>query len=1180
MQNYKITKTIRFKLEANPEQTEALLNQVEKSNQAFDLVFFTSQLENFANGMRDYLMFQKGKEPEKWQFRKNFTIKKDWLKVYAKEEFANIKQKQKEEQDSQYGKKSRRQPIQLNEGEKEIIQKSLNEVYAIYQELIQDVSKELNERARRERTGLLLKRLQERKNLPLLCDLADNISDKSETTHLIHDLIIQKEQLQKELLQGIAEFLPAQSSGLPIAKATFNYYTINKKPTDYAQKIEEQLKTLSISDYSKKIQINAKSFLGNDNFKKVMEDIKNRLKKDNITHLLFGHVPSSISLGYEYASLRQILKNIKAEQKKKFNELMMEDDFTYEKLKKEQDLYLFTSISDGQFNDYLDKTRKLQDLANQLNNKSLSKEQKSALTSQKERVAKERGRLLKDKFTDWKKFMGIYRDVAQKHGKILATLKGIEKERIESQLLKYWALILKVNAQYKLVLIPRDKVQDAKKWIENHKNNKKTDKQELPQLYWFESLTFKSLQKLCWGHAETGNNEFRKNIISIIPKNKNNQPYTGEHEFEGKEQDKTNFYKKVLQDKYTRDVLHLPFAQIDKEIISKNFDTLEDFKITLEKICYRRQVIFNQDAEKTLTEQFKAQILNITSLDLSRKSNESAIKPHTQIWKNFWSDSNEKQDFDIRLNPEITITYREPKPSRVHKYGKNSQNYDEKMKNRYLYPQFILITTMSEHCNAPQKNLSFITEEELKKEIDTFNQKFREKNQIKFAIGLDNGETELSTLGIFVPDFNKNTNEERLAQLRKVQEYGFEALTIKNLNYAERDYKGKLRKMIDNPSYFLNKSLYMRTFGKTEQDYERMFAEQFEKKHLLSLDLSAAKVICGHIVTNGDTHALFNLWKRHAERLIYFANDHIKEETAKKVFIKTIKELTHAEKEKLAESISTKKYKKLTDEEKKKYLTWLFEDRNLHSFTKDEDEKFKVVLKNKGNYALGTVFYVVYLDEKLIDVKSVFDIRLIFKKREEFYSISSEEEIMTQLNGYNTNRTSHDLSNQELDLKLKTYKETIVANAIGVIDFLYKQYKQRFGGEGLIVKEGFDTEKVVDSLEKFSGNIYRILERKLYQKFQNYGLVPPIKSLLSVRSEGVKDHDKTSILKLGNVGFVSQAGTSQECPVCLEGKLHHGEKCDKCGFIATMMHSNDGIAGYNIAKRGFNNFVSQLPVKQ
>jgi hypothetical protein len=367
----------------------------------------------------------------------------------------------------------------------------------------------------------------------------------------------------------------------------------------------------------------------------------------------------------------------------------------------------------------------------------------------------------------------------------------------------------------------------------------------------------------------------------------------------------------------------------------------------------------------------------------------------------------------------------------------------------------------------------------------------------------------------------------------------------------------------------------MRTFIKTEQHYERMFAEQFEKKHLLSLDLSSAKVICGHIVTNGDTRALFNLWMRHAQRLIYFANDHIKNETAKKVFIKTIQELTHAEKEKLAESISTEKYKNLT--EKERYLTWLFEDRKLHSFTKDENDKFNKILKNKGNYAIGTVFYATYIGEELTDVKSVFDIRLIFKKREEFYSILSEEEIMAQLNQYNTNRTSHDLSNQELDLKLKTYKETIVANAIGVIDFLYKQYKQRFGGEGLIVKEDFDTLKIQEDLERFSGNIYRILERKLYQKFQNYGLVPPIKSLLSLRNQKVA---LDSIFNLGVVSFANPDKTSQQCPVCLEGKLHHTKKCDKCGFRATMMHSNDGIAGYNIAKRGFNNFQSLLPVKQ
>jgi hypothetical protein len=143
-------------------------------------------------------------------------------------------------------------------------------------------------------------------------------------------------------------------------------------------------------------------------------------------------------------------------------------------------------------------------------------------------------------------------------------------------------------------------------------------------------------------------------------------------------------------------------------------------------------------------------------------------------------------------------------------------------------------------------------------------------------------------------------------------------------------------------------------------------------------------------------------------------------------------------------------------------------------------------------------------------------------------------------------------------------KSSLVANVVGVLDFLYKQYKERFGGEGIIAMEDFDLSKIENDRSKFSGNIYRMLERKLYLKLQNYGLVPPVKKLLQVRED-------KNIKQIGNVRFVDCAGTSQECPVCKEGRLGHTETCSAhCGFSSVgIMHSNDGIAGYNIAERGF-----------
>ena len=153
-----------------------------------------------------------------------------------------------------------------------------------------------------------------------------------------------------------------------------------------------------------------------------------------------------------------------------------------------------------------------------------------------------------------------------------------------------------------------------------------------------------------------------------------------------------------------------------------------------------------------LANYFNAQILDITSLDLQNENNsrEKEVvyshndKAHTQIWKNLWSLENEGNNFDIRLNPEITISYRKPKESRVAKYGEQSDNYDTNKKNRYLHEQLTLITTISEHSNSPVANLSFTTDDELKTMINNFNSQIN-KEEIKFAFGIDNGEVELST---------------------------------------------------------------------------------------------------------------------------------------------------------------------------------------------------------------------------------------------------------------------------------------------------------------------------------------------------------------------------------------------------------------------------------------------------
>jgi hypothetical protein len=415
-----------------------------------------------------------------------------------------------------------------------------------------------------------------------------------------------------------------------------------------------------------------------------------------------------------------------------------------------------------------------------------------------------------------------------------------------------------------------------------------------------------------------------------------------------------------------------------------------------------------------------------------------------------------------------------------------------------------------------------------------------------------------------------------MAELRNVEKYGFDTLRIKDLLYSELDKNGKEKRIVLNPSYFVDEELYCRTFGKSHEEYVAMFDAQFEKRRLLTLDLTTAKVINGHIVENGDVATYFSLCLRNAQRLIYEMNDKQKEEkaTAKHIKLKRSENLDAKERRKFVDYLNEKndKYAKLQESGKDKYVEMLYA---YWAGNTNVDDKFWTIAKGQrvGYFASDVVCAVSYKGEELENVVDIFDVHNVFKLRKDFYSIKSEQEILDEIADYNQKRV---ISNEELDLKLVNMKRAVVANVVGVVDKLYHEYCERFGGNGIIVKEGFDSKKEEQDRNKFEGNIYRVLERKLYQKFQNYGLVPPLKNLMMLRADGI-NNKKDAIIQVGIVGFVDPAGTSQECPICVKGRLAHTTVCpNNCGFTSEgIMHSNDGIAAYNIAKRGFNNLKNR-----
>ena len=1179
METIRSNRFIRFKLQADGENA-SIQNKIDALNVdgEFDLVNFFSKLENYLYDINDYLFFEREDESI---FKGGIVVKSEWMKTHAKQQLAEFRYKERSEDnqrnDSRRVKRPRMQHTLSDYKLSDRIIEVHDDIVDVYEKLQDVVSRERHERADRAKIALLLGRLKTKGGLPLLVSLVENTTDKKEQGELSLRLKQSGKELLNLLEMGVQNYLPEQSKGYPIAKASFNFYTINKRPIDYTRKIKEINDRLRVDWKKCEEWCFGKNKSANDIrwWKTIKADVERRAKGKE---LLLGEMPMRDI--EDYANLRQILKNILAQQKAEFSEMIQSAE-SYSSLQ-ESGLYLFDRISEEEFDEYFDFSEEIEQTATK-RNQTRDQYKQRELRTKINRLRKQRGDLLseacretKDRFMDYKRFAAFYRKVAQQHGRLYAQLKGIEKERNESQMISYWAMILQSGSKHKLVLVPKEKASELK----NNRLNVSEDKTSNTKLFWFESFSFRSLQKLCFSNIESGSNKFYSDLRNEAEFSRKysfgGKFISGEFDLQGDEQKKIEFYKDVLSSRTAGKVLSISKEELKQEVLDVDFDCLDDFKVALERVSYKRMFTVNPYIIDALRGNFAAQVFDITSLDLRHEESckdketvfEYSDKMHTRIWKEFWSEDNEDSNFDIRLCPEITLLYRKPKSSRIAKYGADSTQ-----RNRYLHEQLTLVTRFTERSNSPGRELSFLAEEDEKKIVENFNREVL-KEDFRFALGIDNGEVELSTLGVYLPQFAQESNDATFEMLKKVDEFGFPTLTIRDLKYKEKDIKGIDRRVVQNPSYFIKEDLYCRTFGKSHQEYEAMFETLFERRNLLTLDLSTAKVISGHIVTNGDVVSLFNLWKRHAQRNIYAMMEHQLAEGSVEIELKRSYELSDNERQTFIDYLNAdnKRYEKLSKTDKSKYVTWIYDCWNGKEVENKDFENVYNECKRKGNFADIVLYAVCTNAGKVETVVDVFDIRNVFKLRKDFDCLMSQEEIKAELNRYNVRV----ISDEELDLNLRQTKSSLVANVIGVIDFLYARYKEKFGGEGLVVSEGFGVNKVEQDLEKFSGNIYRLLERKLYQKFQAKGLVPPIKNILMFRENDNNREGKKNIpfLHIGNICFVDPRDTSQNCPICEKGKLRHTEICpNNCGFKSEgIMHSNDGIAGYNIAKRGFLEF--------
>jgi hypothetical protein len=213
--------------------------------------------------------------------------------------------------------------------------------------------------------------------------------------------------------------------------------------------------------------------------------------------------------------------------------------------------------------------------------------------------------------------------------------------------------------------------------------------------------------------------------------------------------------------------------------------------------------------------------------------------------------------------------------------------------------------------------------------------------------------------------------------------------------------------------------------------------------------------------------------------------------------------------------------------------------------------------------------------------------------------IKTKEDLQKELEGYSQNlydslKITKICPNELEKQKLWNLKKALSANCVGILSNLYQSQK------GFIVLENLNSS-LLDRQTIDKTAIHRQLEQSIYQKWQNYGTVPPKVNMPNMWKSLFGNDDKQ--LQLGNIILINEENTSNSCPRCgivnreysdQKWTQHRfgciGDNTGNCGFDTGSKKTNpniepnlcdliglttsDSVASYNIAKRGLE-FVTK-----
>ncbi len=434
--------------------------------------------------------------------------------------------------------------------------------------------------------ALILNDINKRNNLEFIKEfinqlqivtLAKDEQTKAKKTNyetLIAQIKTDIADLEKELATKLKHFLPYQSEGVLACSGSFNYYTVNKSKKELdpiKEKLQNSLNTLYNLDasFTEKYHLSAKNAIEvlSKQFNKDKETIKNE-------YSITENLPLSLTNTYLYlnywrgqqrkalqeivnAYIREFIKLTKqlnykktaSEQRDIWNKIASQKRMAINKIKQNL-LYQFKD--DGIIGNYIDLCRNITQKNAQCekekneNKKLKLKKELADLQLQCDEYLTidyedKKNKLNKDTYEG---FQNVFDFVAKEYGKYYTQLTSIEKDEIFSQKVGYWCVIIEQDKRKFLYMIPRDGDNSmGKAYNYITKPNSSLSKGNTI-LYYFESLTFRALQKLCYKNYD---NTFREKFKDIIPENEFDNDEINNAADNDKDKIRINIYKKVLQ---------------------------------------------------------------------------------------------------------------------------------------------------------------------------------------------------------------------------------------------------------------------------------------------------------------------------------------------------------------------------------------------------------------------------------------------------------------------------------------------------------------------------------------------------------------------------------------------------------------------------------------------------------